>query len=149
MVDIVNFSIISHGLFGIADSEGEFIAGESARLSGEVEDSRWAASSTLKYFFLSDGWLVGRVWELGGLWNENAWRRKPQLEQMNLSILENGETFWLYRVEDAVIMVEVKPGHDLELEDSSKTIGQVVLRKLITADQAIERLCEAGVTPFR
>jgi hypothetical protein len=96
----------------------------------------------LKYFFLSDGWLIGRVWELGGLWNENAWRRKPQLEQMNLSILENGETFWLYRVEDAVLMVEVKPSEEMELEAAGKNIGQVVLRKLITADQAIERLCE-------
>lgn len=61
---------------------------------------------------------------------------------MNLSILENGETFWLYRVEDAVLMVEVKPSEEMELEAAGKNIGQVVLRKLITADQAIERLCE-------
>jgi hypothetical protein len=101
------------------------------------------ASSVLKYFFLSDGWMVGRVWELGGLWNENAWRRQPQLEQMDLSIWENGEKFWLYRVEDAVLMVEVKPIEELKPEAGGKNIGQVVLRKLITADQAIARLCEA------
>jgi hypothetical protein len=99
----------------------------------------------LKYFFLSDGWMVGRVWELGGLWNENAWRRKPQLEQMNLSIWEREEKFWLYRVEDAVLMVEVKPGESLQLEAAGKNIGQVVLRKLITADEAIERLCSATI----
>jgi hypothetical protein len=92
----------------------------------------------VKYFFLTDGWVVGRIWELGGLWNELSWRRKPQIEQMNVCIWEGGEKLWLYRVEDAVLMVEVKPMLDTEMY----SIGQVVLKRLITGDQAIEILCK-------
>jgi hypothetical protein len=91
----------------------------------------------VKYFFLSDGWSVGRVWELGGLWNETAWRRKPQIDRLNISIWENGEKLWLYRVEDEILMVEVKPTAIVE----SSSIGQVVLKRLITADQAIDLIC--------
>jgi hypothetical protein len=99
----------------------------------------------VKYFFLSDGWMVGRVWEFGGLWNENAWRRKPQIQQMNLCILEQGEKLWLYRVEDAVLMVEVKPSRLSPTESTAgTTIGQVVLKRLISAEDVIERL-SAGV----
>jgi hypothetical protein len=98
----------------------------------------------VKYFFLSDGWVVGRVWELGGLWNESAWRRKPQIEQLELCIWENGEKLWLYRVEEAVLMLEVKPGQAI-LDASTKNIGQVVLKRLITADQVIDLLCAAGI----
>jgi len=94
----------------------------------------------VKYFFLSDGWSVGRVWEMGGLWNEVAWRRKPQIEPLDLCIWENGEKLWLYRVEDAVLMVEVKPTPAVE----SGAIGQVVLKRLITADQAIDIFCNAN-----
>ncbi|MGI0488337.1 hypothetical protein ACN4EK_23075 [Pantanalinema rosaneae CENA516] len=97
----------------------------------------------MKYFFLSDGWIVGRVWEMGGLWNESAWRRKPQIEQINLCIWENGEKLWLYRVEDAVLMVEVKPETPAQLERTAQSIGQVVLKRLINADQAIDLLCAA------
>lgn len=91
----------------------------------------------MKYFFLSDGWVVGRVWELGGLWNERAWRRKPKIEQLNLCIWENSEKLWLYRVEEAILMVEVLPTPGVE----SGAIGQVVLKRLITAEQVIEILC--------
>lgn len=94
----------------------------------------------VKYFFLSDGWSVGRIWELGGLWNEVAWRRKPQIEPLELCIWENDEKLWLYRVENAVLMVEVKPTSAVE----SGAIGQVVLKRLITADQAIDILCNAN-----
>ncbi|NEO70438.1 hypothetical protein [Moorena sp. SIO3H5] len=93
----------------------------------------------MKYFFLSEGWVVGRVWEFGGLWNENAWRRLPEIKQINLSILEQGEKLWLYQVEDLVVMLEVKPMPNTSPE-SAKTIGQVVLKRLITAEQVIERL---------
>ncbi len=96
----------------------------------------------MKYFFLSDGWTVGRVWEFGGLWNVNAWRREPEIERMNLCILEQGEKLWLYRVEDAVLMVEVRPLAQSSA-DSARTIGQVVLKRLITADQTIDRLSNA------
>jgi hypothetical protein len=98
----------------------------------------------VKYFFLSDGWTVGRVWELGGLWNEISWRRKPEIQQTNLCIRENGEKLWLYRVEDAVLMLEVKPTDAaLNNNPASRTIGQVVLKRLITAEQAIDLLCKA------
>lgn len=97
----------------------------------------------MKYFFLSDGWTVGRVWELGGLWNEAAWRRAPEISQLDVCIWEQGEKLWLYRVEDAVLMVEVKPTEQAQLDQSTQTIGQVVLKRLISADQAIDRLCIA------
>lgn len=95
----------------------------------------------MKYFFLSDGWTVGRVWEMGGLWNEVAWRRKPDIQRMNLCIAEKGEKLWLYRVEDEVLMVEVKP--EDESSGDTSAIGQVVLKRLISADQAIDLLCAA------
>lgn len=93
----------------------------------------------MKYFFLSEGWSIGRVWELGGLWNELAWRRKPEIERLNLCILEQNEKLWLYRVEEIVLMVEVKP----DSSSDSSPIGQVVLKRLITAEQAIDLLCAA------
>lgn len=80
---------------------------------------------------------------MGGLWNENAWRRKPQIEQMNLCIWENNEKLWLYRVEDAVLMVEVKPEAPAQVERTAQNIGQVVLKRLMNADQAIDLLCAA------
>ncbi len=98
----------------------------------------------MKYFFLSDGWTIGRVWELGGLWNETAWRRKPQIQQVELCMWEQGGKLWLYRVEDAVLMVEVKPSAEVQAA-AEKNIGQVVLKRLITADQAIELLSTAQV----
>ncbi|MGB7249388.1 MAG: hypothetical protein WBC73_10645 [Phormidesmis sp.] len=91
----------------------------------------------MKYFFLSDGWTTGRVWEFGGLWNERAWHREPHLQKQSLCIKENNETLCLYAVEDAVLMVEVMP----EVVNQT-AIGQVVLKRLLTADQMIERLCK-------
>ncbi len=98
----------------------------------------------MKYFFLSEGWILGRVWEFGGLWNEAAWRRPPDIRRLDLYIRENEETLWLYRAEDAVLMVEVMP--DPKQQDdvhNSPTIGNVVLKRLMTADQAIEHLAAA------
>ena len=100
----------------------------------------------MKYFFLSEGWTIGRVWELGGLWDEIAWRRRPEIQRTNLYILEKDERLWLYRVEDSVIMVEVKPTNvSLQNLKKTDTIGQVVLKRLITADQAIDLLGNAQV----
>lgn len=97
----------------------------------------------MKYFFLSDGWVTGRVWEFGGLWNELVWQRKPHIRRLNLSICEQGETLWLYQVEETVLMIEVKP------EDNTQSaFSQVVLKRLITAEQVIERLCASGHTPI-
>lgn len=97
----------------------------------------------MKYFFLSDGWTIGRVWELGGLWNETAWRRKPEIQRMTLCIWEQGEKLWLYRAEDAVLMVEVQPINQNQVNPAAKSIGQVVLKRLMSADQAIDLLCTA------
>ena len=88
----------------------------------------------VKYFFLAEGWTYGRVWEFGGLWNEANWRRSPEITKLNCAIVEQGEILWLYQVEDAVIMVEVQP----QSSESKPTIGQVVLKRLITAEQALE-----------
>lgn len=97
--------------------------------------------TTVKYFFLSEGWTFERVWEFGGLWNENVWRRKPHIERLDLGIVDQGENLWLYQVEEAVIMVEVKPVQ----KDDVLTIGQVVLKRLISAEQVIERLTTTEV----
>ncbi|MFP4007826.1 MAG: hypothetical protein ACLFV6_07420 [Spirulinaceae cyanobacterium] len=93
----------------------------------------------MKYFFLSEGWEIGRVWEFGGLWDEVSWRRKPLIERLNIAIVEQGESLWLYQVEDAVLMVEVKPVR----QETGLTIGQVVLKRLITAEKAMLRLSKA------
>jgi len=92
----------------------------------------------VKYFFLSEGWTTGRVWEFGGLWDEFAWQRKPHLQKMTLRIVENDETLWLYQVEEAVLMVEVRP-----VAQGSRAIGQVVLKRLMAAEQVLEKLCAA------
>ena len=94
----------------------------------------------MKYFFLSDGWSVTRVWSSDGLWNETAWRRKPNIQRMNLCIVEKGETLWLYRVEEAILTVEVKPFTPTQVERVAQTIGHVVLKRLITSDQVLERM---------
>lgn len=94
----------------------------------------------MKYFFLSDGWAVGRVWGVGGLWNETAWRRAPEIEKLNLCLWDQNEKMWLYRVEDAVLMVEVTPLEPIDT-NPAKNIGNVVLTRLITGDQVVDRLC--------
>ena len=95
----------------------------------------------MKYFFLSDGWTVGRIWEFGGLWNESVWRRPPQIGRLDLCIVEKNEKLWLYEVEEAVLMVEVKPEASfVPPSQNASNIGQVVLKRLISAEQAIARL---------
>ncbi len=91
----------------------------------------------MKYFFLSEGWTYDRVWEFGGLWNTAVWQRKPHIQQLSLGIMEKDEILWLYEVEDAVLMVEVIP---TEKRASAQPFGQVILRRLITAEQVLERL---------
>ncbi|MDJ0591985.1 MAG: hypothetical protein QNJ72_18675 [Pleurocapsa sp. MO_226.B13] len=91
----------------------------------------------MKYFFLSDGWTYGRVWEFGGLWDQVSWGRKPQIKRLNCGTVQQGETLWLYAVEDAVLMVEV---HPQEKMPTTSAIGQVVLKRLIDAEQVIEIL---------
>lgn len=94
----------------------------------------------MKYFFLTDGWTVGRVWASDGLWNETAWRRQPDIGRLDLCIVEKGENMWLYRVEDIVLAVEVIQAVPARSNSSAQNIGQVKLKRLITAEQVIERL---------
>jgi hypothetical protein len=97
----------------------------------------------VKYFFLSEGWAIGRIWEASGVWDEAAWRRKPDIQPMNLCIREQDENLWLYRAEDAVLMVEVKPTEQATIKPSGQTIGNVVLKRLISADQVIDLICKS------
>jgi hypothetical protein len=97
----------------------------------------------VKCFFLAAGWTVGRVWEFGGLWDHaSSWRRPPQIECLNIGILEGEQVLWLCELEEAVIMVEVAP-KSVEIADTVPTIGQVVLKRLISAEQALEILQNA------
>lgn len=91
----------------------------------------------MKYFFLSEGWTIARVWGPQGLWNVAAWRRPPQIERMELCIVEKGERLWLYRAEDAVLMLEVKA----DSSNDASGIGQVVLKRLMDAEAVLLRLC--------
>ncbi|MGB3404358.1 MAG: hypothetical protein WBA77_16865 [Microcoleaceae cyanobacterium] len=94
----------------------------------------------MKYFFLTEGWKVGRVWGVGGLWNETARRRPPEIEKLELCLWDQNEKMWLYRVEDAVLMLEVMPVVTPAENTPGSRIGQVVLTRLISAEQVIERL---------
>ncbi len=98
----------------------------------------------MKYFFLTEGWTVGRIWGFGGLWEELGWRREAHLQRLNLCIQEQGETLWLYQAEDAVLMLEVRPTESVR-NATERTIGQVVLKRLMTAEQVIEQLCKSDV----
>ena len=98
----------------------------------------------VKYFFLTEGWTVVRVWGVGGLWNALAWRRQPDIQRMNLEIVEKDEKMWLYRVEDAVLMLEVKPVPELLPRES--TIGQVLIKRLMNSEQVLDRLCVLQVS---
>jgi hypothetical protein len=99
----------------------------------------------VKYFFLADGWEVGRVWEFGGLWDVVSWRRSPQIERLDLAMREKDQILWLYRVEEAVIMVEVLPSQEMAAADP--TIGQVVLKRLISAEQVLDILSRSPACP--
>ncbi len=78
------------------------------------------------------------MWASDGLWNEAAWRRKPDIERLKLQLVTQNEKLWLYRVEDIILTIEVKP----ELP-SPNAIASVVLKRLISAPQVIERLSNA------
>jgi len=94
----------------------------------------------VKYFFLSDGWTYDRVWEFGGLWDRLSWGREPEIKRLDCGILQQQEILWLYAVEDAVLMVEVKPQQEFQ---NTSNIGQVVLKRLISSEQAISVLDQA------
>lgn len=87
------------------------------------------------------------------MWSEATWRRHPEIQRLSLCIWEHGEKLWLYRVEEAVIMVEVKPQRVTSIDNQSgqdkavgsTPIGKVVLKRLITAEQAIEYINNTGI----
>lgn len=93
----------------------------------------------MKYFFLADGWSYKRIWEFGGIWNEANWRRKPEIKRLNCGIVQQGEALWLYQVEEAVLMVEVTPSNT----HVNSNIGQVVLKRLISAEEVLEIITQA------
>jgi hypothetical protein len=97
----------------------------------------------MKYFFLTEGWITGRVWATDGLWHESQWRRKPQIEPLTIAIHENNERLILYRVEPTILMVEVRPA---TVNSNASAIGQVVLKRLMSADQVLDRLAQGGIT---
>ncbi|MEA5597629.1 hypothetical protein [Rivularia sp. UHCC 0363] len=94
----------------------------------------------MKYFFLSEGWKVGRIWAFDGLWQVTAWRRQPDIQRLNICLVEDSEVMWLYQVEDAIVTVEVQPELSVPPQTPPQNIGQVVLKRLISAEQVIERL---------
>ncbi|MGD1874600.1 MAG: hypothetical protein ACFB02_16295 [Mastigocoleus sp.] len=100
----------------------------------------------MKYFFLSEGWKIGRVWGIEGLWEIAAWRRKPDIKKINVCIAQEDERLWLHQVEDSVVMVEVIPAQTSLEEKSAQTIGNVVLKRLMNAEQVIYRLAKAQST---
>lgn len=93
----------------------------------------------MKYFFLTQGWTHNRVWERGGLWNDLMWRRKPHIRPLSIGMRENDQILWLYEVEPAVIMVEVQP----TTSSNQTNIGQVVLKRLMDAEQVLDTLLKA------
>lgn len=97
----------------------------------------------MKYFFLADGWKVGRVWATDGLWQETAWRRPPNIQRLEICLQSQSEMWWLYRVEDAVLMVEVSPIQPNQIDPATQAIGQVVLKRLISAEEVLERMMKA------
>lgn len=94
----------------------------------------------MKYFFLSEGWIIGRVWASDGLWQVTAWRRQPEISRMNISLIEKDEVLWLYNVEDTILTIEVKPTPNAKVDTQNHTIGNVVLKRLMNAEQVLERL---------
>ena len=95
----------------------------------------------MKYFFLTEGWQIGRVWEFGGLWDDAAWRRSPRIQRTNIAIGHKDETLWLYQVEDPILMLEVSPDPN---SDNKTNIGQVMIKRLMTPEEAIAQLNQAN-----
>jgi hypothetical protein len=104
----------------------------------------------MKYFFLAEGWQIKRVWQAGQLWNELAWRRKPYIESMGKYLIDNAEEMVLFKVEDAVGMIEVvlPPSHQSTPADrpgqndqaAIAPVHQVRITRLVSAEQVLERI---------
>jgi hypothetical protein len=98
----------------------------------------------MKYFFLTEGWTIGRVWgTTGGLWQAD-WPQQPVIERLNFALTEPDERLWLYQVEAAVLMVEVVApiGATTSTLEPERPTLHVVLKRLMTAEQTIGFLAD-------
>ena len=96
---------------------------------------------SMQYFFLTEGWHIGRVWEPGGLWDMLSWRRSPKIQRTNIAMENQGERLWLYQVEDPILMLEVTPDPALV---KTENIGQVMIKRLMSPEEAIAQLNQAN-----
>ncbi|WP_434684224.1 hypothetical protein [Pseudanabaena minima] len=101
----------------------------------------------MKYFFLSQGWRVRRVWEVTGLWNEMAWRRRPIIVPIGVYLVDGKEEMVLYKVEEAIQAVEAIPEEllknsatSINNENKKPAIAQVRITRLLSAEQVLERM---------
>lgn len=101
----------------------------------------------MKYFFLSQGWRVRRVWEVTGLWNEMAWRRRPIIVPIGVYLVDGKEEMVLYKVEEAIQAVEAIPEElpknsatSMNNENIKPAIAQVRITRLLSAEQVLERM---------
>lgn len=97
----------------------------------------------MKYFFLTQGWRLRRVWEVSGLWNEMAWRRKPIIIPIGVYLVDGKEEMILYKVEEVIQAIEVIPEElqkSSESSDSNPAIAQVRITRLLSAEQVLERI---------
>ena len=101
----------------------------------------------MKYFFLSQGWQVRRVWEVTGLWNEMAWRRRPIIVPIGVYLVDGKEEMVLYKVEEAIQAVEAIPEEltqnsttSINNENKKPAIAQVRITRLLSAEQVLERM---------
>jgi hypothetical protein len=97
----------------------------------------------MKYFFLSQGWQLRRVWEVSGLWNDMAWRRKPIIIPIGIYLVDGKEEMILYKVEEVIQAIEVIPEElpsSSESSDSKPAIAQVRITRLLSAEQVLERI---------
>lgn len=97
----------------------------------------------MKYFFLSQGWQLRRVWEVSGLWNDIAWRRKPIIIPIGIYLVDGKEEMILYKVEEVIQAIEVIPEElprSRDSSDSQPAISQVRITRLLSAEQVLERI---------
>ncbi len=98
----------------------------------------------MKYFFLLPGWRVRRVWDIGGLWDTRVWRRRPMITKMGIYLVDGSQEMVLFKVEEAVQMLEVVPEESDARVPTEQNIGQVRITRLVSAEQILDRL-----TPLR
>ncbi|MEM7556285.1 MAG: hypothetical protein AAF378_19725 [Cyanobacteria bacterium P01_A01_bin.84] len=92
---------------------------------------------------MSEGWTIGRVWGTEGLWEIAAWRRQPDINKINVCIARKDEILWLHQVEEIIVMIEVIPTQTSLKINAANNIGNVVLKRLMNADQVIQHLAIA------